>query len=241
MKRYLLVFALVLAALAGRAQAIEMFTNFHNGENVGFPPMQVPYSVYGGIGHGGWNPHAQGMPLKTYPPVPAMSPTGQLPGRSFDYYGAAPIRSFATTDNAYQSQLVSDRRHGRWQRGAANLDAKESGNEASDPTLQSKNSATEINSSSSGSSRKTGPSGIAAPSQPKAITPATPTILHAESPDSEMFSHVPMIENSLLSPTGGDANQKQPVNSANDSQTLQDWPRADALFPHTDHLPGDAG
>jgi len=72
--------AMVLACAATRAEAVEMFTNFHLGENVGFPPMQVPYGVYGGLGRGGWNPYAEGTPLKTWPPVPSMMPTGQVPG-----------------------------------------------------------------------------------------------------------------------------------------------------------------
>lgn len=72
--------AMLLACAATRAEAVEMFTNFHLGENVGFPPMQVPYGIYGGLGRGGWNPYAEGTPLKTWPPVPSMMPTGQVPG-----------------------------------------------------------------------------------------------------------------------------------------------------------------
>ena len=121
------VVAVALAFVTVRAEAIEMFTNFHNGENIGFPPMQVPYSVYGGMGHGGWNPHATGMhlPPEPFPAVPAMTPTGQYPaGRFFDYYGAAPDHTVGMTGNVEQEQLVSDRRHGRWQRGGTNSDAE---------------------------------------------------------------------------------------------------------------------
>jgi hypothetical protein len=80
MNRLLALSTIILACLSARAEAVEMFTDFHNGENVGFPPMQVPYGIYGGLGRGGWNPTAEGMPLKTWPPVPAMMPTQQIPG-----------------------------------------------------------------------------------------------------------------------------------------------------------------
>jgi hypothetical protein len=71
--------ALILAVFTVRANAIEMFTNFHNGENVGLPPMEVPISMYPGFGRGGWAPGVIGAPLRTAPPVPTMSPTGQAP------------------------------------------------------------------------------------------------------------------------------------------------------------------
>jgi hypothetical protein len=80
MYRLLGLSALILAGASAPAQAVEMFTNFHYGENVGFPPMQVPYGVYGGLGRGGWNPYAEGMPLKSMPDTPSMMPTGQVPG-----------------------------------------------------------------------------------------------------------------------------------------------------------------
>src|SRR5215471_8089722 len=86
MNRILTIATIALASLAARTQAIEMFTNFHNGENIGFPPMQVPIGVYGGFGRGGWNPSAEGMPLKTWPPVPSMMPTGQIPGGFRRFY-----------------------------------------------------------------------------------------------------------------------------------------------------------
>jgi hypothetical protein len=80
MCRLLGLSALILAGVVAPAMAVEMFTNFHYGENVGFPPMQVPYGIYGGLGRGGWNPYAEGIPLKPWPPVPSMMPTGQVPG-----------------------------------------------------------------------------------------------------------------------------------------------------------------
>ncbi len=80
MYRLLGVWAIVLVFAYAPAEAVELFTNFHLGENVGFPPMQVPYGIYGGLGRGGWNPDAEGMPLKSMPDTPAMMPTGQNPG-----------------------------------------------------------------------------------------------------------------------------------------------------------------
>ncbi len=80
MYRLLGVWAIVLVFASAPAKAVELFTNFHLGENVGFPPMQVPYGIYGGLGRGGWNPDAEGMPLKSLPDTPAMMPTGQNPG-----------------------------------------------------------------------------------------------------------------------------------------------------------------
>ncbi|HZZ27369.1 MAG TPA: hypothetical protein VFE46_05115 [Pirellulales bacterium] len=90
MYRVLSLSTLILTCIILRAQAVEMFTNFDNGQNVGFPPMQVPFCVYGGVTHGGWNPNAEGMPLKTWPPVPAMMPTQQIPGgfRRFNNHAA---------------------------------------------------------------------------------------------------------------------------------------------------------
>jgi hypothetical protein len=80
MFRLLGLVVLILFCAGLPAQAVEMFTDFHYGENVGFPPMQVPYGIYGGLGRGGWNPYAEGMPLKSMPPVHSMMPTGQVPG-----------------------------------------------------------------------------------------------------------------------------------------------------------------
>jgi hypothetical protein len=137
MYRLLSLSTLILASLAAQAEAIEMFTNFHNGENVGFPPMQVPIAVYGGWGRGGWNPRAEGMPLKTWPPVPAMTPTQQIPGgfRSLNQGAgcnvqtrngdSADAQSYNASANGltrntssrigFEETLVSERRHGnRW-------------------------------------------------------------------------------------------------------------------------------
>jgi hypothetical protein len=69
--------------LAGQAQAIELFTNFHYGENVGFPSMNVPVSMYGGIGRGGWNCRAiDQQPVDWIPPEPAVTPTGCTPAHA---------------------------------------------------------------------------------------------------------------------------------------------------------------
>jgi hypothetical protein len=82
MVRLFAMVALWAMVLAGGAQAIEMQTNFHYGEQVGFPPMEVPAAVYGGWGTPGWNCNAIGrVPVNAaYPPVPAMYPTGCNPG-----------------------------------------------------------------------------------------------------------------------------------------------------------------
>jgi hypothetical protein len=108
--------ALILAA-ASTANAIEMFTNFNNGQNIGFPPMEVPISMYRGFGHGGWAPGVVGTPLKTIPPVPAMTPTG----RAANFHGGYPMEEMSSSPavgDAQSRQYVSDRRRGgRWQRG----------------------------------------------------------------------------------------------------------------------------
>jgi len=188
MRRILTLTVLVALALADRASAIEMFTNFNNGQNIGFPPLEVPTRIYGGFGRGGWNPHAEGMPLKTNPPVPAMMPTGQIPGgRTFDYYGRAPGVMIGNGGTASQRELVSDRRRARWQRGSATADA---------PDL---------------TSRRTIGAGTVANESPKSASEPVPTILHAQPED---FSNGVM----------------RPANST--SENFQDWPKADALFPH---------
>ncbi|HTQ38474.1 MAG TPA: hypothetical protein VMJ32_05575 [Pirellulales bacterium] len=109
MYRLIILSTTILASLAVRAEAIEMFTNFHNGENIGFPPMQVPIGVYGGWGRGGWNPNAEGMPLKTWPPVPSMTPTGQIPGgfHRFNNGASNGKGSNSNTTNATSSQTSS--------------------------------------------------------------------------------------------------------------------------------------
>jgi hypothetical protein len=75
MYRLLLLFSVAMVLLVPSANAIEMFTNFHNGENVGFPPLEVPIAIYG---HGGWTCQADVRPqkVKSIEPVPAMTPTG---------------------------------------------------------------------------------------------------------------------------------------------------------------------
>jgi hypothetical protein len=79
MSRHFLSVAIIMSFAAVRAEAIEMFTNFNNGQNVGLPPMEVPIGMYPGFGRGGWAPGVVGAPLRTMPPVPAMSPTGPAP------------------------------------------------------------------------------------------------------------------------------------------------------------------
>jgi hypothetical protein len=107
-----LVFSAVIAALlASRADAIEMFTNFNNGTNVGFPPMEVPVGIYRGFGRGGWNPHAEGMYFRSNPPVPAMMPTGQAP-RPIIYTSGPAGRDFSTAERTSDVQYTADRRRG---------------------------------------------------------------------------------------------------------------------------------
>lgn len=105
MYRTLILSALALALFAPRVQALEMFTNFHNGENIGFPPMEVPTAIYG---RGGWNRNAiKGCPARvpSIESVPAMTPTG--------YARANHVwKSYEAQNVGDQVQYVSDRRHG---------------------------------------------------------------------------------------------------------------------------------
>lgn len=83
MLRPICLSAFFAALLAGQAQAVELFTNFHYGENVGFPSMNVPVSIYGGLGRGGWNCRAiDQIPVKSIPPEPAVTPTGCTPAHA---------------------------------------------------------------------------------------------------------------------------------------------------------------
>jgi hypothetical protein len=111
--RRVVVFAAtaVAALLASQAEAIEMFTNFNNGTNIGFPPMEVPVGIYRGFGHGGWNPHAEGTFFRSNPPVPAMTPTGQLPRPEIRTSGVSE-RTFSSAERTSDVQYVSDRRRG---------------------------------------------------------------------------------------------------------------------------------
>jgi hypothetical protein len=191
MRRVLTLTAISVLALAGRASAIEMFTNFNNGQNIGFPPLEVPTRIYGGFGRGGWNPRAEGMRLKTNPPVPAMMPTGQIPGgRTTDHYGRAPGVMIGNDGTASQRELVGDRRRARWQRGNASA----------------------YDTDRSPTSRRTVGADTVASESPKSASESLPTILHAQSED---FSNGAMR---LGNSTSGDG--------------FQDWPKADALFPH---------
>jgi hypothetical protein len=117
MRRCVVLPAIAFAALlASRADAIEMFTNFNNGTNVGFPPMEVPVGIYRGFGRGGWNPHAEGMYFRSNPPVPAMMPTGQLPRTMIRVSGES-NKKFSSLETSSDVQYVADRRRGgRWQR-----------------------------------------------------------------------------------------------------------------------------
>src|SRR5436305_12136817 len=120
MYRKLLFAIAALAVFAGRADAIDMFTNFNNGQNVGLPPMEMPISVYRGFGHGGWNPYAEGMPLKTNPPVPAMMPTGQVSHTwQQPQYSGMPGNQpqLSRIQSNPSPRLAGDRRRARWQRG----------------------------------------------------------------------------------------------------------------------------
>jgi hypothetical protein len=112
MRRFVVLAALAVAALlASRADAIEMFTNFNNGTNVGFPPMEVPVGIYRGFGRGGWNPHAEGTFFRSNPPVPAMTPTGQLPRPEIRTSGVSE-RTFSSAEQTSEVQYISDRRRG---------------------------------------------------------------------------------------------------------------------------------
>jgi hypothetical protein len=105
MHRFLLLFALVFAFVASRADAIEMFTNFHNGENIGFPPMQVPIDVYG---HGGWRCSARcPQRINAVEPVPAMSPVGFV---SCDHAARPYEQQVSQSGSVSQVQYISDRR-----------------------------------------------------------------------------------------------------------------------------------
>lgn len=82
--------AILLTVLAGPAYCIEMFTNFHNGENVGFPGINVPVTMYRGFGRGGWNFDAiDQIPLQTIPPIPSQFPTGGQPAHVRSNYPGA--------------------------------------------------------------------------------------------------------------------------------------------------------
>ena len=205
MRRALTLTVLATLAITARAQAIEMFTNFNNGQNIGFPPLEVPTRIYGGFGRGGWNPHAIGMPLKTNPPVPAMMPTGQIPGRrAFDYYGPAPGVMVGNDGINSQRQTVSDRRRGRWQRGGAT-------ELRNDVVNGAKVDSARASDNSEASRRSTSADVEPLDHSMSAIQPL-PTILHAQ-PDN--FS-----------------SGASPRESENGRADFQDWPKADALFPH---------
>ena len=68
MSRLKISIIFVASLAVARAEAIEMFTNFHNGENVGFPPMEVPIRMYPGFGRGGWAPGVVGAAVADLAP-----------------------------------------------------------------------------------------------------------------------------------------------------------------------------
>lgn len=79
MFRFIAVAVLLAAPLASSASAVELQTNFHYGEHVGFPPMEVPTSIYGGWGTQGWKcQNINQVPVQ--PGLPPMFPTGCNPG-----------------------------------------------------------------------------------------------------------------------------------------------------------------
>jgi hypothetical protein len=126
------VIALVLTS--AHVEAVEMFTNFHYGENVGFPPMQVPYGIYGGLGRGGWNPDAEGMPLKSLPDTPSMMPTGQNPGGFRRFTKTVP----PTAGNAARSTPQNTYRNAANPVGQSNRDVAESQSEPATPQFSSR-------------------------------------------------------------------------------------------------------
>ncbi len=224
MYRTRLVLSIGLILLAGRADAIEMFTNFNNGQNVGFPPIEVPISVYRGFGRGGWNPYAEGMPLKTAPPVPAMMPTGQVPHvwapANTSNMSRANQSQAGNVAAAFPQRVASDRRRSRWQRGAYRP-APENGG---DNQLNSSNSADSLNpprpdvdddSPGAGPS----PNGRRSPTQPN-----QPIVLE-RTPGA-----APNVENSPEA-----ANRVAPVDDSTQirgtDESADFWPSAAALFP----------
>jgi hypothetical protein len=109
MRTLLLVSAALSALIVNRAEAIEMFTNFNNGQNIGFPPMEVPTSIYG---RGGWHRGGmQGAPLRTIPPVPAMMPSGFNSGYNCPAPAGQTIEVIGRGED--EVQLIADRRSRR--------------------------------------------------------------------------------------------------------------------------------
>ncbi len=108
--RYVLIIAAVGSALsAAPAGAIEMFTNLNNGTNIGFPPMEVPTSIYG---RGGWHRGAMhGPPIRTNPPIPAMMPSGFNSGYTHPTPSTGPVEVIGRGED--ETQLVADRRSRR--------------------------------------------------------------------------------------------------------------------------------
>ncbi len=197
MYRLLGVWAIVLVFASAHAEAVELFTNFHYGENVGFPPMQVPYGIYGGLGRGGWNPDAEGMPLKTWPNTPSMMPTGQNPGgfRRFTN-GAIPSAgntAKSTPQNVYRNAANPS--------GQTNRDIAESQTEPAAPQFSSRrlrdwpehlaatqrrgrwlrggSNTPEVAGSNTPGPRLLSGNGADQPLQPVPTKPASATVLHA--------------------------------------------------------------
>ncbi len=222
-----------LALLAVPADAIEMFTNFNNGQNVGFPPMEVPISVYRGFGHGGWNPYAEGMPLKTNPPVPAMMPTGQVPHIwQQPQYGGMPAgnqQQMSGVQAGLPQRVAIDRRRGRWQRGGYR------------PTIDNGGAVDAGMAPNAGRSPE--PAGPEVDSEPATVKAPTssrrtmpngngdynpPTILHVQ---PGMAPAAQSLESTNSVPSGDEAAPQPPAAIKRDADM---WPAADALFPRDD-------
>jgi len=210
--------AMILFCASARAEAVELFTNFHYGENVGFPPMQVPYGIYGGLGRGGWNPNAEGIPLKTWPDVPPMMPTGQIPGgfRRFSHGGPNGSGGNVNTAKGNQENL---------NRNAANMgdrsksEIAESQTDAAEPQFSSRRlrqpaeqiaanprrgrwlraggNTPDFNGNSAQSSRTTSDNSAEQKLQPTPARLPTTTVLHA---DDDMAPRVDALPKTLELP-----------------------------------------
>jgi hypothetical protein len=104
----LIALTAALAMLPVAASAIEMQTNFHYGERVGFPPMEVPTAIYGGWGTPGWNCNAMGK-VPVQPGLPAMYPSGCTYGSGCNYCDSAWA--------GYQQKAFHKRVNTRWYYG----------------------------------------------------------------------------------------------------------------------------
>lgn len=239
MSRWIPLAALLVLLAAPAAQAVEVFTNFHNGENIGFPPMEVPAAIYGGFGHGGWNPHAQGTPFRSINPVPSMMPTGQAPGR-FGIGGPhgmclpSEVSQPVQETQVEQSIYVSDRRHGRWQRsGSANSgnSSEESSNEAS--SNRSNEQPTIAPSKTDEALPSTMKNGPTKSILPKAQTPGPAAVVHPDAADE--FSDSATLYGDVVESMAIESDSQSPDNiDRRLKSTAEKWSKASALFPSGD-------